>query len=190
MSNTIFYDNRILLDTFGFFDLLLIVLFVILMNDEKTRLSDAIFLFCLTLIGIITPFLANKTGVFTFESKLIIREICFAIMIGECIILAKRLNNDKLKFGLNLFLCFILCSYFIGVIVNIGYFFKFKSIISGNTLVSIASTNINEVLEFSKSYFDISSLALFVVLFAVVYVGGSMFFLKVRYILESHCIIL
>ena len=91
------------------------------MNDEKTRLSDAIFLFCLTLIGIITPFLANKTGVFTFESKLIIREICFAIMIGECIILAKRLNNDK--FGLNLFLCFILCSYFIGVIVNIGYFF-------------------------------------------------------------------
>ena len=163
MSNTIFYDNRILLDTFGFFDLLLIVLFVILMNDEKTRLSDAIFLFCLTLIGIITPFLANKTGVFTFESKLIIREICFAIMIGECIILAKRLNNDKLKF---------------------------KSIISGNTLVSIASTNINEVLEFSKSYFDISSLALFVVLFAVVYVGGSMFFLKVRYILESHCIIL
>ncbi|WP_307745635.1 sulfatase-like hydrolase/transferase [uncultured Phascolarctobacterium sp.] len=176
LSNTIFYDNRILLNTFGFFDLLLIVLFVILMNDEKIRLSDAIFLFCLTLIGIITPFLANKTGVFTFESKLIIREICFAIMIGECIILAKRLNNDKLKFSLNLFLYFILCSYFIGVIVNIGYFLKFKSIISGNTLVSIASTNINEVLEFSKSYFDISSLALFVVLFAVVYVGGKYVF--------------
>lgn len=178
ISNTVFYDNKIILDIFGVFDLLIMMLFVSLLNDKQTRISDAIFLFCLVLTGFITPFLANETGVFVFEPKLIIREICFAIMLGECIILVKRLNNDKLKFGLNLFLYLVLCGYFVGVLVNVGYFFKFKSIISGNTLISIVGTNVNEVLEFSKSYFDISSATLLAALFAVVYVGGKYVFSK------------
>ena len=176
ISNAGFYDNKIVLDIFGIFDLLIIVLFVSLLNDKKTKISDVVFLFSLMLTGIITPFLANETGVFVFEPKLIIREICFTIMLGECILLVKRLNNDKLKFGLKSFLYIILFSYFVGIVVNVGYFLKFKSIISGNTLISISNTNINVVLEFGKSYLNVSSLAVFSVFLAAVFMGGKYVF--------------
>ncbi len=60
--------------------------------------------------------------------------------------------------------------------VNVGYFLKFKSIISGNTLISISNTNINEVLEFGKSYLNVSSLAVFSVFLAAVFMGGKYVF--------------
>ena len=72
--------------------------------------------------------------------------------------------------------------------VNVGYFLKFKSIISGNTLISI--TNINEVLEFGKSYLNVSSLAVFSVFLAAVFMGGSMFFLELHYIMKRYYILL
>lgn len=74
--------------------------------------------------------------------------------------------------------------------VNVGYFLKFKSIISGNTLISISNTNINEVLEFGKSYLNVSSLAVFSVFLAAVFMGGSMFFLELHYIMKRYYILL